>query len=170
MSDRPLAFARTALLLAVAVALVASPVTAQATDQPDWAESAYENSSSMVDSYNDAVSASDLGPAADQLKGEVVNLRVEGDDGSTATFSFEVTDDHRIEGLQQGTRDDATLKMTVEKDAYERITSAEDPSAAFKSALRSGDVGISGIGAVNGVKWGAINVAADVARGLGGLF
>lgn len=160
---------RRVLLLAVAMTLVASPVAAQAADQPDWAEEAYDDSKSMVSEYNERVDSETLGPASGQLKDEVVNLHVTAADGSEATFAFEMNDEHEIEDLQQGTRDDATLKMTTDRATYQRIASAENPASEFRSAVRGDDVKISGIGAVNGVKWGAINVAADVARGLGGV-
>lgn len=163
------ALARIALL-ALAASLAVSPVAAQAQDQPDWADDAFEQAESMVSTYNENVEKGDLGPAGPQLKGEVVNLHVEAEDGETAAFSFEMNDDYEIEDLQQGTDDNATIEMTTDRETVQSIASSENPPAAFKRAVTRGEIDIGGIGLVNGAKWGAINAAADVARGIGGLF
>lgn len=153
--------------LLIAAALAAAPATAQQAQQPEWAEEAYENSTAMVETYNEKVDADALGAAGDQLKGETVNLYVEGPDGETATYAFEMQTDLQIDDLQRGTTDDATMKMTVDKSTYDRIIAADNPARTFRNAVQSGDIEIEGVGTVNSVKWGFFNGLADLARGLG---
>lgn len=145
------------LAVVLAVALAAGGAAAQ-SDRPGWASNLAENTSEMVSTYNDQVSEEDLGTAAKQLAGERVNLVVEDDaTDETATVSFRMTKDLEIREFSPGPREDATLRMTASRATVERIVDADRPGVAFRSAIKSRDVRISGVGLVNQVKWTVIN-------------
>jgi hypothetical protein len=153
---------RIVVSLVIATALMMAPATAQ-SGQPDWADSLYESSLPMVETFNAHVGTVDLGVAGDQLAGERVHLEIESDQG-TATFSFLLTDDLEIAAFQQGAHPDATISMKTTLTVYERIVASPTPAVAFVDAVSAGEISISGIGVVNSVKWTVINVVADLAR------
>jgi hypothetical protein len=153
------------VFVVLGLTLAATPALAQS--QPAWSNEMYEKMSPMVEKYNAKINADDLGIAAGQLKGEKVNLVVTDTDGSQATASFRMDDGLKMRDLQQGERDDATLKMSTDRATMERIISANNPAVTFQNAVVSGDISIDGIGATNAVKWTAINVASGIARWLG---
>ncbi|MFB6183561.1 MAG: hypothetical protein ABEI96_03315 [Haloarculaceae archaeon] len=159
------------VVLLVAFSMIVSVGTvgvAAQSDQPDWADSLYQNAQSMVSTYNEQVTADDLGQAAGQLKGEKIDLVVtDRQSGETATFSFRMTEDLKIVELSKGPRDDATLKMTTTRATVERINGANHPGVAFRNAVKSRDIEIHGVTLVNKVKWGVIN-AVGGALGLFG--
>jgi len=154
-----------AVLLALFV--VTSGVAVAQSDQPDWAESTFEEFSGMVDVYNEAITSVDLGIAGDQLSGEKVNLVVNDADGESATFSFELDSQLRMTDLDLGPRDDATLRMSTDRETVSEIVNADNPAVEFRDAVASGDVTFSGIGTTNAVKWTVINTVADLGRMLG---
>lgn len=153
-------------LLAVAIvvasaSMVVGPAVAQ-SDQPDWADELYSDLQPMVGVYNAEVDASDAGIAGDQLKGETVNLVVTAANGSQASASFRMDSELKIRDLAQGTRDDATMKMTTDRATMERIIESETPASSFQNALQNGDITIDGLGTVNAVKWVVINLLAGI--------
>lgn len=151
-----------ALVLVVAAAGVAvTPAVAQ-SDQPDWAAELYGDLTPMVETYNENVNASDLGIAASQLRNEQVNLVVTDTDGSEATASFRLDSDLRIQDLSQGPSDDATMRMSTDRETMTSVIEASDPSAAFQNAIADRDIRINGIGTVNAVKWTVLNTLADI--------
>lgn len=150
-----------ATLLVVSVASFGIGAGLAQSDQPAWADEMFGNFEGFVSAYNENVDASDLGMAADQLKNERVNLIVTDSDGTQATASFRMNGQLQIQELEQGTRDDATLKMTTDRATIERILESNNPATAFQNALADGDIRIGGIGLVNSVKWAVINILAS---------
>ncbi|PSP85647.1 hypothetical protein BRC83_02670 [Halobacteriales archaeon QS_1_68_17] len=140
----------------------AAPAVAQ-SDQPAWAADLYDRTEGMVEVYNGNVSKIDLGVAGDQLANERVNFRI-SDGDEEAVFSFRMDGNNRITQLSPGPRDDATLVMETDRETVEGIIEARNPAAAFRDAVLDDEITISGVGAVNGVKWSAINVVSDAAR------
>ena len=152
-----------ALVLAAAGA-VATPAVAQ-SDQPDWAVQMFDDMGPMVETYNENVNASDLGPGANQLRNENVNLVVDDPaNGTAASVSFRMDGDLRIQELELGTRDDATIRMSTDKATMDRIIASGNPVNAFNDALTppNAEITISGIGMVNAVKWTVLNLLADI--------
>ncbi len=153
------------LIATVVVVSVASfgvaPALAQ-SDQPAWADEMFGSFEGFVSTYNENVDASDLGIAADQLKNERVNLIVTDADGTQGTASFRMNAQLQIQELEQGTRDDATLKMTTDRATIDRILESNTPTTAFQNALMDGDIRIDGIGVINSLKWAVINVLASL--------
>ncbi|RLM56669.1 hypothetical protein DVK02_09245 [Halobellus sp. Atlit-31R] len=149
-------------------ALVATSGLAGAqTDQPEWAETSFEEFSGMVAIYNESITSVDLGIAGDQLQNERVNLVVTDADGATATFSFRLDGQLRMTELTQGERADATLRMSTDRQTFNGTLTAENPAVVFGNAVADGDIRLSGIGTTNAVKWAVINTVADFGRGLG---
>lgn len=175
--DHATARAVVAALLAAAVVLsaVPAPVAAQ-SGQPAWADELYTDLQTMAEAYNanvDGARADMSGPTRavyDQLNGRTVNVYLHGTD---VTYSFRVTEAGRVVDLQQGTRDDAHLAMSLTRETAERLTSASNPVPPFVTAVETGRfVGSGDDRTVRGVvirgesdqiveraKWGAINLA-----------
>lgn len=151
-----------ALVVVVAAGSIVSGAALAQSDQPDWANELYEEMGPMVDRYNENVDADDAGVAGDQLKDENVNLVVSDANGTDASVSFHMNDQLQIEELSQGTRDDATMRMSTDRATMDTIIASDTPSSAFQSAITSGDISIDGIGAVNAVKWAIINVLVSI--------
>jgi len=164
-------FARVVVGLVVVVAAmgaVATPAAAQ-SDQPDWAVELFEDMGPMVGTYNENVDASDFGFVAGQLQGENVNLVVDDPaNGTEASVSFTLDNDLRIQELELGTRDDATIQMSTDKATMDRIIASGNPSTEFKNAVLNDDITISGIGTVSQVKWAVINIVGGVLQGIFG--
>lgn len=150
-----------ATLLVVSVASVGVGSALAQSDQPAWGDEMFEDFGGFVSAYNENVDASDLGIAAGQLKDERVNLIVTDSDGTEATASFRMNGQLQIQDLEQGTRDDATLKMTTDRATIERILESNNPATTFQNALTGGDIRIDGLGLVNSVKWTVINILAS---------
>lgn len=145
------------LVVTLVSSAIAHPAMAQ-SDQPDWADDLYEDAQSMVGTYNEQVTEADLGRAAGQLKGERINLVItDQSSGETATFSFRMDEQLRITELDDAPREDATLRMTTDRQTVDRINSAEQPGQEFRDAVRNRDIEITGVSMVNKVKWTVIN-------------
>jgi hypothetical protein len=156
------------VLVVAAAGAVAGPATAQG-DQPDWAVQMFEDMGPMVETYNANVDASDFGIMAGQLQGENVNLVVDDPaNGTEASVSFTLDTDLRMQELELGTRDDATIQMSTDKATMDRIIASSGPSTEFKNAVVDDDITISGIGTVSQVKWAVINVVGGVLQGIFG--
>lgn len=165
------AFTRVVLSIALVVAAigaVATPVAAQ-SDQPGWAVEMFEDMQPMVETYNANVDADDFGILAGQLRGENVNLVVDDPaNGTEASLSFTLDNELRMQEVELGTRDDATIRMSTDKATMDRIIASDAPETEFQSAVVDDDITISGIGVVDSVKWMAVNIVADVLRGIFG--
>lgn len=137
------------------------------SDQPAWADEAFSEYEGMVAVYNESITSVDLGVGGDQLSNERVNLVVTDADGETATISFRMDGQLRMTELEQGPRSDATLRMSTDRETFERIVDADDPAVAFRAAVTNDQITFDGLGTTNAVKWVVINTAADLARSLG---
>ncbi|RLM41381.1 hypothetical protein DVK00_20010 [Haloarcula sp. Atlit-47R] len=156
------------MLVVAAVGAVASPVAAQ-SDQPDWAVQMFEDMGPMVETYNANVDPEDFGFIAGELQGEKVNLVVDDPaNGTEASVSFSMNNALQMQELALGTRDDATIQMNTDKATMDRVIASNNPTVEFKNAVTAGEISVSGIGLLGGVKWYAINVVADVLRGIFG--
>ncbi|RLM32696.1 hypothetical protein DVK01_20020 [Haloarcula sp. Atlit-120R] len=156
------------MLVVAAVGAVASPVAAQ-SDQPDWAVQMFEDMGPMVETYNANVDPEDFGFIAGELQGEKVNLVVDDpENGTEASVSFSMNNALQMQELALGTRDDATIQMNTDKATMDRVIASNNPTVEFKNAVTAGEISVSGIGLLGGVKWYAINVVADVLRGIFG--
>jgi len=147
-------------------------VTAQsdadsASDQPEWADEAFAEYEEMVAVYNDSITSVDLGVAGDQLANERVNLVVTDADGSTAAFSFRTDGQLRMTEVKQGTRADATIRMSTDRETFNETLTADNPATAFTNAVAEGEITIDGLGTANAVKWTVINGVTSLARSLG---
>lgn len=167
----PANFVRILLSLVVVVATVgavATPAAAQ-SDQPDWAVQMFEDMGPMVEKYNENVDVDDFGFVAGQLQNEKVNLVVNDPaNGTDASMSFRLDGELRMQELELGTRDDATIRMNTDKVTMDRIIAANDPASRFISAVHNDNITISGIGTVALVKWLVVNIIASVLRGIFG--
>ncbi len=130
--------------------------------EPSWTASLYDRLTTYAERHNEDVAGADLGTAASQLRGEVVDLYVTADEGE-AEFSFRTTEAAEIRELERGTREDATLRMETDEATVDDLAGADDPVGAFQGAIVDGDVTITGIGTLKNVKWEVIDVLTDVA-------
>lgn len=149
------------LLATLLVASAATGVASAQTDEPDWSDEVYENVAEMLPTYNERVDEVDLGVAGDQLAEKRVNVYiVDGD--QTATYSFYMDESNRITDLQRDPHPDAQLRLHTSRRTIDDIADAEDPTQAFRDAVRTGDISISGEKGhpVEQVKWTVINFLA----------
>lgn len=104
----------------------------------------------------------EAGLVGSQLRGEVVNLRVDG----RGTYSFEVGDDLRIERFSGCGSDDATVEMEADRETLRRIAESTRPTREFRAAYRRDDLRVDGVGPASTVRWTAVDVVTDVAEWL----
>lgn len=156
-------FARIVFCSTLFLSVATAPVVAQ-SDQPDWAADMFDRMEPMVETYNENINADDAGIAGDQLKNEKVNLIVTDANGTTAEASFRLDGRLRMQELSEGTRDDATMKMSTDRETIERIIDANDPSSAFQTAITDDDISIDGLGSINAVKWVILNTVSGFLR------
>lgn len=158
---------RLATLAVVAMLLVSSAgsVAAQ-SDEPEWAAELEATVDEMLPAYNEHAGDLDLGPLS--LSG-TTNVYVhdpdsdgdgvdDGDDG-LATFHITMDSQNRITAFERGTSDDATRKLTTDRATLERIAAADNPAAAFRSAVANDDIVIAGEDGhfVESLKWTIVN-------------
>jgi hypothetical protein len=156
------------MLVVAAVGVVATPVAAQ-SDQPDWAVEMFEDMQPMVETYNANVDPGDFGLLAGQLQGQNVNLVVDDPaNGSEASVSFTLDDGLRMQEVELGPRDDATIRMDTDKATMDRIIASDAPETEFRTAVIDDDITISGVGAFAAIKWAVVTIVADVLRGIFG--
>jgi ABC-type glycerol-3-phosphate transport system substrate-binding protein len=144
---------RVSLILAVAV-LLASAVAGGAVAQSDG-DDLYETLEEMVPAYNANADAVDFGPVS--LAG-TTNVYVR--DGDTErTYSITMDDRNRITALDDSRSDDAVRKITTDRATLDGIAAADNPAAAFRTAVANDDIVISGEDGqfVEGIKWAVIN-------------
>ncbi|WP_311173165.1 hypothetical protein [Halobellus ordinarius] len=151
----------------LAFLVITSGVATAQSAQPEWADEAFAEFGGMVATYNESITAVDLGVAGDQLANERVNLVVTGTDGETATFSFRMDGQLRMTELAQESRSDATLRMSTDRETFNETLTADNPAIVFRDAVAGGDIRFSGLGTGNAIKWTVINSAAGIARMLG---
>jgi len=153
--------------LAVVVVLLTSSAgsVAAQSDDPEWAAELEATVDEMLPTYNEHAGDLDLGPLS--IAG-TTNVYVhddadsDGDGISDGTATFHITMDrqNRITAFDRGTSDDATRKLTTDRATLEGIAAADNPAAAFRSAVANDDIVISGEDGhfVEGLKWTVVNV------------
>lgn len=129
--------------------------------EPSWAAALYDQLTTYVSAYNEAIRETDLGPAGRALASERVNVIVTTADGEAA-FSFETDGTGRIEGVDRGPRDDASVRMETDPETVDRIAEASTPVTEFHRAVKDGDIAIRGIGRINRIKWRILTGVSDV--------
>jgi len=129
-----------ALLVTLALAVGAAPVTAQ-SDQPAWADDLFADLQDMQSRYNANVTDAEMNFAErqvyNQIKGNVVNVYFVNTD---VVFSFYMRPDGTIGDLRQSRRDDASLKMEMTRGTAEDLVARDNPVPAFVDAVQSGKV------------------------------
>lgn len=146
---------RTPVLLMVAVLLV-SALAGGAVAQSDGEDDLYAMVEDMVPTYNENADAIDLGPV--NLAG-TTNIYVE-DGGEERVYSVTMDDRNRITDLDDSRSEDAVRKITTDRATLEGIAAADNPAAAFRSAVANDDIVISGEDGqfIEGVKWAVVNL------------
>jgi hypothetical protein len=120
----------------------------------------YGRVTSFAEAYNER--QPDLGAAGDFARGEVVNLHVVAPGGEEGVVSFHLTDDNRIRNLRAGPREDATIRIEMEKATFDRIATADDPGAAFERNLEDGEISVTRRGALSGPIESLVDVITDL--------
>jgi len=134
---------RTVAALLVTLALVAgpTPVTAQSSEQPAWADDLFADLQDMQPRFNANVTDAEMTFAErqvfNQLAGNTVNVYFVNTD---VVFSFRMRPDGTITDLRQSRRDDAGLKMQMTRDTAEDLVALPDPVPQFVDAVRNGTV------------------------------
>lgn len=156
--------------LAVVVTLLVSSVGSVAAQSanPDWAAELETTVDEMIPAYNERAGDVNLGPFSlsgttnvyvydDDSDGDGVD---DGTEDRTATFHITMDGDNRITAFETGTSDDAARKLTTDRATLERIANADNPAAAFRSAVANDDIVISGESGhfVEGLKWTVVNL------------
>jgi hypothetical protein len=144
------------LVLAVAAVLVATAAAGGVTAQSDSGDGdLYESLEQMVPVYNQNAESLDLGPVT--LAG-TSNIYIQDGD-STVTYSVTMDRQNRITELRAAPNSDARRKITTDRETIEEISSADNPAAAFRTAVKNDDIVISGEDGriVEQVKWWGIN-------------
>jgi hypothetical protein len=128
--------------LAVAFVVLFSSVggVAAQSNNPEWGQELYEQVEGMQDQYNANADQVDLGPV--NLAG-TMNVYV-NDGDEQATYSFTMNEDNEITSMQQGLDPTAPRKITTTRATLERIANSDNPAAAFRSAVLSGEIDITG--------------------------
>jgi len=145
---------RLSLLLVVSVMLV-SALAGGAVAQTDDGDDLYESLEEMVPVYNENADAVDLGPVT--LAG-TTNVYIQ-DGASAVTYAITMDERNRITALDDSRSDDAVRKITTDRETLETIAAADNPAAAFRTAVVNDDIVISGEDGqfVEGIKWAVIN-------------
>lgn len=132
---------RIAVALLVVLSLVATttPVVAQSSDQPDWADDLFTDIEEMQTRYNENVGDAEMNFAQRQvynrITGNVVNIYFYDTD---VVFSFRMRSDGTITDLRQERRDDGDLKMLMTRDTAEDLVSRDNPVPPFVDAVQNG--------------------------------
>lgn len=139
------------LCVVMAVLLVVAAGAGGQTDQPEWSEEIFSKFENIVAEYNDKRERGEinLGRAQKLLHDRTVNLHVSDKDGSRAMYSFRMDKRGRMVDLKRETRADASLRMITTRQTINDIAEAGDRPAAFRSAVRQGDIRFEGIGFLN---------------------
>jgi hypothetical protein len=154
MIRRLLAITVVATLL---VAASSPAVVAQSDDE--WQTGLYDQFASSAGAFNENIDNVSLGVAGGQLANHRVNLYV-NDGGEQLVASFYMDGDNHITDVQRGAHDDATLRMTADRDTVESILASQTPAADFRTAVEDDRIVIRGErgNPVEQVKWAVINI------------
>lgn len=147
--------------LAVVVLLLSSSAgsVAAQSDDPEWAAELETAVDEMLPAYNEHAGDLDLGPLSLAGTTNVYVNDPDSDGDGLATFHITMDSDNRITAFERGTSDDATRKLTTDRATLERIAAADNPAAAFRSAVANDDIVITGEDGhfVEGLKWTIVN-------------
>lgn len=144
------------LTLVMIAVLVVSAVAGSGVAQSDASDDdLYESLEQMVPVYNENADSLDLGPV--NLAG-TSNVYIHDGD-STVVYSVTMDSQNRITELNDTSSPDAKRKITTDRETIERITSADNPAAAFRTAVENDDIVITGEDGrvVEQVKWVVVN-------------
>lgn len=132
------------LFLAVALVAVAAsaPVFAQESETPSD-EEMQQLLEEGVALYNDNVEQLDVSFARSLIAGKTVNVYVEDGD-ETHVFSASVQDDMRIDDISTGPNDEASTRITTDRQTLETIADSSDPLAEVQDALADDRIRVSG--------------------------
>lgn len=119
----------------------------------------YADAARLTERYNEAVGSGASDRIQRQLRAEVVVMRAESGD-QPLSVSFRIDENGRITELRPGERADATLLMRTDAETVRRLSRADEPVDAFRRAVASDDVRLSGIGPVNWIKWAVVDLVA----------
>lgn len=144
------------ILLTIAVAvLLTSAATGGAVAQSASGDGLYESLEGMVPVYNENVDSVDLGPIS--LAG-TSNIYIQ-DGESVVTYSITMDDQNRITDLAESRDEDAKRKITTDRETITGLVEADNPAAAFRTAVANDDIVITGEDGqiVERIKWTIIN-------------
>ncbi|MCU4802038.1 hypothetical protein OB920_16795 [Halobacteria archaeon HArc-gm2] len=148
------------IFLVVALSLVGVPALAGTAVQPTGMDGTV--------SANAEADATNGSGGGESLAGETVTLHVSSGDGiERATFSFEMTENGRIEGLERGARENATVEMRTDRQTFERVAHAPNPERAFRAAIERGDVETRVADDADDDEWNVFSGVEELARSLG---
>lgn len=123
---------------------------------------------SLVDTLNRNVDQVP-GFARSQFGGERIDVRIDASDGERR-YAVETARNGRITAFEEGVAEDPTLRVETSESTFCGVVTADDPRSAFASAYYSGDIDVEGVGTVNAVKIGAVEIGASIGEFLSGLF
>jgi len=95
---------------------------------------------------------------------ERVNIYVEGggdEPGDPRVYHARI-EDGRLTTLGPAKVEDPTMRATMDEETFREIESSDAPRAAIQRNYEQGDVRVRGVGPINGLKVGLVNVGADV--------
>lgn len=122
---------------------------------------------SLVDTLNRNVEAVP-GFARSQFGGERIDVRVDTGDGERR-FTVVTARTGRITDFEAGAPADPTLRVETTESTFCDVVTADDPKGAFAAAYFGGDIDVSGVGTVNAVKVGAVEIGASIGKALADL-
>jgi hypothetical protein len=137
--NRPIGCIVVALLVTLSMVAVSTPVAAQSSDQPAWADDLFSDLEDMQPRYNENIGDADMNFAQrqvyNQIKGNTINVYFVNTD---VVFSFRMRSDGTIADLQQSSRDGADLKMLMTRDTAEDLVAQDNPVPQFVDSVQNG--------------------------------
>lgn len=124
------------MLAVLLVNALAGGAVAQSDDEGDL----YTMVEDMIPTYNENVDAIDLGSV--NLAG-TTNISVEDGD-EERLYSVTMNEQNRITNPDDSRSEDAVRKITTDRATIEGIAGANNPAAAFRTAVVNDDIVISG--------------------------
>lgn len=103
------------------------------------------------------------------LNGIVADATIHGivnDDGSR-NYTITTDSDRRVSDIGIGTPDRSSVAVETDCDTFRTIADAEDRNDAFGTAYDDGEIDIRGVGLVNSIVVGAVEIGYRIGRLLG---
>jgi hypothetical protein len=97
---------------------------------------------------------------------ERMNWEVKRKDGSIVNYAV-IIENGEITYLSEGKLDNPTLEGYVSEETIDKIRDSDDWLKAAKEALDNGEIRIEGVGLVNQLKVGILNLASKLGIGFG---